>query len=77
MKLIIDIDDDTYKDIKKGKVYSSFRDVPQESVLAIANGIPLDKIRAEIEFEVDHRTNMLCAEDVLQIIDKYRNEEHL
>lgn len=39
----------------------------------------LDKIRAEIEFEVDHRTNMLCAEDVFVIIDKYKegveNEE--
>ena len=34
----------------------------------------LDKIRAEIEFEVDHRTNMLCAEDVFEIIDRYRNE---
>ena len=34
----------------------------------------LDKIRAEIEFEVDHRTNMLCAEDVFEIIDKYREE---
>lgn len=34
----------------------------------------LDKIRAEIEFEVDHRTNMLCAEDVLEIIDKYKAE---
>ena len=33
----------------------------------------LEKIRTEIEFEVDHRTNMLCAEDVFQIIDKYRN----
>ena len=33
----------------------------------------LDKIRAEIEFEIDHRTNMLCAEDVLAIIDKYRD----
>ena len=32
----------------------------------------LDKIRAEIEFEVDHRPNMLCAEDVFQIIDKYK-----
>ena len=32
----------------------------------------LDKIRAEIEFEVDHRTNMLCAEDVFEIIDKYK-----
>ena len=37
----------------------------------------LDKIRTEIEFEVDHRTNMLCAEDVFTILDKYkaRSEE--
>lgn len=34
----------------------------------------LDKIRAEIEFEVDHRTNMICAEDVFEIIDKYKAE---
>lgn len=34
-----------------------------------------DKIRAEIEFEVDNRTNMLCAEDVLAIIDKYTESE--
>ncbi len=37
----------------------------------------LDKIRAEIEFEVDHRTNMLCAEDVFEIIDKYRAESEV
>ena len=43
MKLIIDIDEETYNDIKKGKVYTSYRDVPQESVLAIANGTPLPK----------------------------------
>jgi hypothetical protein len=43
MQLVINIDEDTYKDIKKGKVYSSIRDVPQESVLAIANGTPLPK----------------------------------
>ena len=43
MKLVVEIDEVTYKDIKKGKVYSSFRDVPQESVLAIANGTPLPK----------------------------------
>lgn len=35
----------------------------------------LDKIRAEIEFEVDHRTNMLCAEDVFEIIDKFKEKE--
>ena len=34
----------------------------------------LNKIRAEIEFEVDHRTNMLCAEDVFQIIDMLLNQ---
>ncbi len=41
MKIVVDIDEDTYKDIKKGIIYSSVRDVPQESVLAIANGTPL------------------------------------
>ena len=35
----------------------------------------LEKIREEIEFEVDHRTNMLCAEDVFKIIDKYAEQE--
>ena len=35
----------------------------------------LNKIRAEIEFEVDHRTNMLCAEDVFQIIDMLLNQQ--
>lgn len=43
MQIVINIDEDTYKDIIKGKVYSSMRDVPQESVLAIANGTPLPK----------------------------------
>ena len=43
MQIVIDIDDETYNDIKKGKIYSSFRDVPLESVNAIANGTPLPK----------------------------------
>ena len=43
MQIVIDIDEYTYEDIKKGKIYSSVRDVPQESVLAIANGTPLPK----------------------------------
>lgn len=34
----------------------------------------INKIRTEIEFEVDHRTNMLCAEDVFAILDKYKSE---
>lgn len=52
MKLVVEIDEVTYKDIKKGKVYSSFRDVPQESVLAIANGIPLDEPLDEKELKL-------------------------
>lgn len=61
MKLVVEIDEATYKDIKKNKIYSSIYDVPLESVNAIANGTPLeaferlkeracalDKIRAEI-----------------------------
>ena len=43
MKLVVEIDEETYKDIKKGKIYSSIRDVPLESVNAIANGTPLPK----------------------------------
>ena len=43
MKLVVEIDEATYEDIKKGKVYSSFYDVPLESVNAIANGTPLPK----------------------------------
>jgi len=35
----------------------------------------LGKIRAEIEFEVDHRTNMLCAEDVFEILDRHKAEQ--
>ena len=49
MQIVIDIDEETYADIKKGKVYSSYRDVPQESVLAIANGIPLPKGHGDLK----------------------------
>ena len=43
IEIVIKIDEDTYKDIKKGKIYTSTRDVPLESVVAIANGTPLPK----------------------------------
>ena len=48
MQIVIDIDDETYNDIKKGKIYSSFRDVPLESVNAIANGTPLPENHGRI-----------------------------
>lgn len=57
MQIVINIDDDTYNDIKKGKIYSSFRDVPLESVNAIANGTPLDekelKLKRWIEKDIE------------------------
>jgi len=57
MQIVIDIDEDTYNDIKKGKIYSSFRDVPLESVNAIANGTPLDekelKLKRWIEKDIE------------------------
>lgn len=77
VKLIIEIDENTYKDIKKGKVYSSVRDVPQESVLAIAHGIPLDSVKAEIKehrdsWEKDGYYDEADALNIaLKIIDKY------
>ena len=43
MQVVVNIDEDTYKDIKSGKIYTSVRDVPQESVVAIANGTLLPK----------------------------------
>ena len=48
IELVIKIDENTYNDIKNGKIYSSVRDVPQESVNAIANGIPLEKGHGKI-----------------------------
>ena len=43
------------------------------AIEALEQGLALDRIRTEIEFEVDHRTNMVCAEDVLEIIDRYND----
>lgn len=76
VKLIIEIDEYTYKDIKRGKVYSSMRDVPQESVFAIAHGTPLDSVQEKIAklptymFEVYELKSR-----VLQILDNIGKEE--
>ena len=84
MELVINIDDETYNDIKKGKIYSSFRDVPLESVNAIANGTPLndvlDKIRAEIKRLPYQRifgnvSSYSLLDVVIEIIDEYREEQ--
>lgn len=61
MQIVINIDEDTYKDIKRGKIYTSVRDVPQESVVAIANGTPIPKHHGLIDrLELsDHIKNRL------------------
>ena len=53
VELVIKLDEDTYKDIKRGKIYTSVRDVPQESVVAIANGVLLPKGHGRIMDEKD------------------------
>ena len=73
MKLIIDIPDKDYEKLKDGHIPFSILDVMQD-------GIPLDKIRAEIEqmdFDFgdfyDHTDSIV--EKVLQVIDKCRESE--
>jgi len=59
MQILIEIDEDTYNDIKKGKIYSSFRDVPLESVNAIANGTPLDEKELKLKRWIEKDIEML------------------
>lgn len=86
MKLIIDISDDVYKKIIADK-YAIY----DRMYYSIKNGIPLDKIRAEID-EIPLSEPMVSAdglycygsksitmwhfrEKVLDIIDKYKGEQ--
>lgn len=74
MKLIIDIDDETYNDIQsrdwKNGVFS-------EEWKAIHNGIPLDNLRAEIIQTADEEQKhdkkwAIGLRYAVKIIDKYR-----
>lgn len=58
MQIIVDIADVTYSEIKKGKIYTSFRDVPQESINAIKNGTPLPKNHGRL-IDADILTGMI------------------
>lgn len=49
MKVLIEIDEKTYNDVQNGKIYSSSRDVPQESVSAIKNGTPIPDNATNLE----------------------------
>lgn len=54
---------------------AEFEKYAKEHNLFICTTNILEQIRAEIEFEVDHRTYMVCAEDVFAILDKYTKGE--
>ena len=87
MQIVIEIDKETYIDIKKGKIYSSIRDVPQESVKAIANGtvLPehgrlgdLDEIIKTIDREypnLDRQDIKQWIENADTILEAWGNEE--
>ena len=71
MKLIIDIPEDRYKDVIESQKHHLLDSYAQ----AVANGIPLNKIRAEIkalprELPTDAR-NMVRRTRVLDIIDRH------
>ena len=72
MKLIIDIPEEMYKNIKDGMWCGN-----NITSYAIENGIPLDKIRAEIvEVQKEYQEYGWAYDDALEIIDKYRGEQN-
>jgi hypothetical protein len=79
MKLIIDIPEEKYKTIQEG-MYCGMLDA--DLYRDIKNGIPLDKLRAEIsdfEEEVFQRPNTdysdyAAVRHCLEIIDNYRGD---
>ena len=77
MKLIVDISKEAYNGIKMGM---RNRDDMREVGEAIENGIPLDKLRAEIDrkaayYEAEVNTDIADGMyKAIDIIDKYRAE---
>ena len=80
IKLIVEIDEETYNDIQS-RDWKNGELVFSEEWKAIHNGIPLDNLRAEIsEYKDDkiiHLERNEMIDIVLGIIDKYmeRSEE--
>lgn len=80
MKLIIDIQDDTYKTIKEMMYFysprGSGRKETYEIANAIKNSIPLEDIKADIASKIiDYRYNSeVEIDDVLAILDGENKE---
>ena len=80
MEIVIKIDDERYKDIQRIAEVQLDRSRFQTAEQVIANGIPLDDIKDEIEeIEINgHIRDVECfsagINAALKIIDKYRTE---
>ena len=83
MKLIIEIDEDDYTmcQILAKEMCDTRMKLTDNLKYAISNGIPLDKIRAEFQKELDICDDSECdmawavaMEFALEVIDKCRNE---
>ena len=75
MKIVIDIDDNMFKSIKKANMDDAkavICNYHATITIAIRNGTPLNKIRAEI-IELRSKQNVGVLE-CLDIIDKYKAE---
>ena len=74
MDILIKIDEELYYNIKGGKIYSSYIDVPYESVVAIANGILLPKGHGDLIDKKDLLSEAYTVSDwagnELNIIDR-------
>lgn len=74
MKLIIDIDEDAYKEIKK--IVADGNDMFFTDKL-IANGTPLDEVKAEIrEQQKEYQECGWAYDDVLEILDNIGKEDN-
>lgn len=82
MKLIIDIPENVKAKIDDN-INACDLDIYDCVMIAVKNGIPLDKIRAEIESLQNanpsywHSGDMVEREEVFEIIDKYKEENHV
>jgi len=77
MKLIIEIDNEAYKGlVTDGHIFV------KHIFDSVKNGIPLDKIRAEIEHEADYQDAYVNADIAkgmylaLEIFDKYKGGDN-
>ena len=72
MRLIIDIPKERYKDIQRIASVQADRNHFQTAEQIIANGTPLEQIRAEI---AENGNSDINTQTVLRIIDKYTEQE--